>query len=90
VEFDKTLVLKELRIKTKLQFTALGGQLRFPAHLLRGSFESTQTANLFHNPFGIELVLQPFERSVDRLTFSHNNFGHKNPLLTSLLRTRGK
>jgi hypothetical protein len=90
VEFANTLVLRELRIKSKFQFAALGGQLRFPAHLLRGCFESTQTANLFHNPFGIELVLQPFERSVDRLTFSHNNFGHKNSLLTSLLSTRDK
>jgi hypothetical protein len=90
VEFDKALILRALRIKTKLQLAALGGQFRFSAHLLRRRFESTQTANLFHNTFGIELVLQSFERSVDRLTFSHNNFGHKNPLLTSLLRTRGK
>jgi hypothetical protein len=90
VEFAKVLILKALRIKAKFQFTALGGQFRFSAHLLRGRFESTQTANLFHDTFGIELVLQPFERSVDRLTFSHNNFGHKNPVLTSLLRTRGK
>jgi hypothetical protein len=90
VEFDKTLVLRGLRIKAELQFTALSGQFCLPAHLLRRRFESAQTANLFHNSFGIELVLQPFERSVDRLTFSHNNFGHKNPLLTSLLPTRGK
>jgi muramoyltetrapeptide carboxypeptidase LdcA involved in peptidoglycan recycling len=90
VEFDKALILKELRIKAKLQLTALGRQFRFPAHLLRGRFESAQTTNLFHNSFGIELVLQPFKGSIDWLTFSHNNFGHKNPLLTSLLRTRGK
>lgn len=82
MEFDNALISKELRIKAKLQLTTLGRQFRFPAHLLRGRFESAQTANLFHNSFGIELVLQPFERSVDRLTFSHDNFGHKNSLLT--------
>jgi hypothetical protein len=83
VEFDKSLMLRELRVKSKLQLAAFGGQFRFATHLLRGRFESAQTANLFHNPFGIELVLEPFESSVDRLTFSHNNFGHKNPLLTN-------
>jgi hypothetical protein len=82
VEFGKSLILRELRIEAKFQLAALGGQFRFPAHLLRRRFESAQTANLFHNSLGIELILQPFERSVDRLTFSHNNFGHKNPLLT--------
>ena len=90
MEFDKALILRKLRIKAKLQLTAFSGQFRLSAHLLRGRFESAQPANLFHNSFGIELVLQPFERSIDWLTFSHNNFGHKNPVLTSLLRTRGK
>ena len=81
MEFAKVLILKALRIKAKFQLTALSGQFRFSAHFLRGRFESTQTADLFHDTFGIELVLQPFERSVDRFTFSHNNFGHKNLLL---------
>ena len=82
VEFGNTLVLKWLRVEAKFQLAAFGSQFCFSADLLRGRFESTQTANLFHNSFGVELVLQPFERSVDRLTFSHNYFGHKNSLLT--------
>jgi hypothetical protein len=81
VELDKPLVSRELRIKAKLQLATFGSQFRFPAHLLRRRFKSAQTANLFHDPLGIELVFQPFERSVDRLTFSHNNFGHKNLIL---------
>ena len=89
VEFDKLLVSRCLRIKAKLQFAAFGSQLCFAADLLRRRFESTQTANLFHNPFGVELVLQPFERSVDRLTFSHYNFGHKNRVNRMLFRMRG-
>jgi hypothetical protein len=90
VEFDKLLVSRCLRIKAKLQFAAFGSQLCFAADLLRRRFESTQTANLFHNPFGVELVLQPFEGSIDRLTFSHNYFGHKNSIQTDAFRTRGK
>jgi hypothetical protein len=81
VEFDKSLVLRELWIKAKLQLAPFGSQFRFPAHLLRRRFESAQTANLFHDPLGVELVFQPFERSVDRFTFSHYYFGHKNSIL---------
>jgi hypothetical protein len=77
VESGKSLVSKKLRIKAEFQLAALGSKFRFPAHLLRRRFESAQTANLLHDPFGIELVFEPFEGSVDRLTFSHNNFGHK-------------
>jgi hypothetical protein len=90
VEFDKLLVSRWLRIEAKLQFAAFGSQLCFAADLLRRRFESTQTANLFHNPFGVELVLQPFERSIDRLTFSHKYFGHKNSIQTDAFRTRAK
>jgi hypothetical protein len=82
MELDKPFILRELRIKAKLQFAAFGSQFRFSADLLRRRLECAQTTDLFHNPFGVELVLQPFERSVDRLTFSHNNFGHKNSILT--------
>jgi hypothetical protein len=81
VELSKSLVSKKLRIKAEFQLAALGSKFRFPAHLLRRRFESAQTANLLHDPFGIELVFQPFEGSVDRLTFSHNYFGHKNSIL---------
>ena len=89
VEFDKLLVPSWLRIKAKLQFAAFGSQLCFAADLLRRRFESTQTANLFHNPFSVELVLQPFERSIDWLTFSHNYFGHKNSDLTNAFSNEG-
>ena len=89
VGLDKPLIAKGLRVKAKLQLSALGGQLRFSAHFLRGGLESTQTANLFHDAFGIELVFQPFERSVDRLTFSHNYFGHKNSDLTNAFSNEG-
>jgi hypothetical protein len=81
VEFDKAPVSRGLGTKAELQLATFGSQFRFPAHLLRRRLESAQTANLFHDPLGVELVFQPFERSVDRLTFSHNNFGHKNSIL---------
>src|ERR1700686_2982314 len=82
VEFDKLLVSRWLRIEAKLQFAAFGSQLCFAADLLRRRFESTQTANPFHDPFGVQLFLHPFERSIDRLTFSHNYFGHNNSIQT--------
>ena len=90
MEFGNVLGLKGLRVEAKFQLAAFGSQFCFAADLLRRRFESTQTANLFHNPFGVELVLQPFEGSIDRLTFSHNYFGHKNSIQTDAFRTRGK
>src|SRR5271165_4284623 len=81
VEFVNRLVLKRLRVEPELQFAAFGRQFCFPANLLGRRFKRPQTANFLHNALGIELVLQPFERSVDRLTFSHNHFRHKNPII---------
>jgi hypothetical protein len=89
VEFSKSPISKELRVKSELELSALGGQFRFPAHLLVGCFKSAQTADFFHNALGVELVFQPFERSVDRLTFSHNYFGHKNSDLTNAFSNEG-
>ncbi len=81
MELVKWFVVKALRIEPEFQFAALSCQFCFPANLLRWRFKSPQTTNFLHDALGIELVLQPFERSVDRLTFSHNHFGHKNPVI---------
>jgi hypothetical protein len=89
VEFDKSPISRELRVKSKLELSAFSGQFRLPAHLLGGRFKSAQTADLFHNALSVELVFQPFERSVDRLTFSHNYFGHKNSDLTNAFSNEG-
>ena len=89
VEFDKSPISRELRVKSKLELSTFGGQFCLPAHFLGGRLKSAQTADLFHNALGVELVFQPFERSVDRLTFSHNYFGHKNSDLTNAFSNEG-
>jgi hypothetical protein len=90
VEVGKAPISRELWIKSELELSTFRGKLCLPTHLLVRRFESAQTADLFHDALGVELVFQPFERSVDRFTFSHNYFGHKNSDLTMLFRTRDK
>ncbi len=90
VEFAKSPISRELGVKSKLEFPTFRGQFCLPSHFLGGCFKSAQTADFFHNALGVELVFQPFERSVDRLTFSHNYFGHKNSVLRMLFRMRDK
>jgi hypothetical protein len=89
VEFGKSPIWKDLRVKAELELSTFSGQFRLPAHLLVGRFKSAQAADLFHNALGVELVFQPFERSIDRLTFSHNYFGHKNSGLTDAFSNEG-
>jgi hypothetical protein len=78
-----------LRVKSKLELSTFRGQFCLSAHFLGRRLKSAQTADLFHNALGVELVFQPFERSVDRLTFSHNYFGHKNSDLTNAFSNEG-
>ena len=75
--FQKTITLSSLRGKTELGPAALGIVLRFAAVLLRRRLERAQPAHLLENALGIELVLQPLKRAIDRLTFANEYFWHR-------------
>lgn len=64
-------------IESKLHSGALGVGSRLAAMLLRRRLERAQTADFLENPFGIQLVFQPFQRAIDRFTFAHNHFWHQ-------------
>jgi hypothetical protein len=74
IERDELARLR--RIETELRPAALGVGLGFPATFLVRRFKRAQPADFFQNPFGIQFVLQAFERSIDRFTFTNYHFRH--------------
>jgi hypothetical protein len=76
-----------LRGKAELGPAALGIRLHFAAVLLIRRLERAQSAHFLENTFRIELVLQPLQRAVDRLTFANEYFWHRNstPILANSL-----
>src|SRR5215212_4928681 len=64
------------RIKSEFRPAAFRVRLCFAASLLVRSFESAQTAHFFQDSFRIQLVLQPLQGPVYRLTFTNNHFRH--------------
>jgi hypothetical protein len=67
-----------LRVKTELQFASLSSQFGLPPQFLRRRLESSETAHLFHNSFGIKLIFQTLESAIDGFSLSNDYFGHKN------------
>lgn len=63
-------------IKAEFRPAALRIRLHLAAMLLRRRFESAESADFIEDSLGIELVLQALQRSIDRLTFSDNDFWH--------------
>jgi hypothetical protein len=64
------------RIKAEFCPSALRVRLRFPAALLRRRFEGAETADLFQNAFGIQLILQPLQGAIYGLPLAYDHFGH--------------
>jgi hypothetical protein len=71
-----------VRIEPELRSSAFSVGFGFTPGLLIGRFKSTQPTDFIENTFGVELALQPLERSIHRLAFSNNNFWHQ---FTSIL-----
>src|SRR5579884_664060 len=65
-----------LRVEAEFHSAALGIGSRLAAMLLRRRLEGAQTADLLENAFGIQLILEPLQRAIDRLAFANNHFWH--------------
>jgi hypothetical protein len=76
-----------LRIEPELHLASLSRRFGFSANFLIGRFKSSQAAHLVHRAFSVELILKTFQRSIDWLPFTNNNFWHifSIPEMVSLL-----
>jgi hypothetical protein len=63
-------------IKAKLRPAALRIRLGFAAALLVRGLKRSQPTHFLKNSFGVEFVLQAFQRPVNRFTFANNHFRH--------------
>jgi hypothetical protein len=63
-------------IEAELRLRALGVDACFAFRLLRGRLESPQTTDFVHDPFGVELAFEPFESTINRLSFANDDFWH--------------